>query len=202
MVRESESSAQAPSGDGAPWWHIESPDADVPNPVDVSATAQEAVRMFGVLAQWAEQSGLTETLKGIAEQTVSGVKTAAATAATAVVPDVADTHRESADDERADAAGSDSNRPTTCETCPVCQGLDVVKTMSPETAENLNDALALVTTAVKQAIDNFARSNDDQGTDSGAANEASPDVASSPSSKFTEAPVPTKKAKVEHIDID
>ena len=72
----------------------------------------------------------------------------------------------------AGAAQGAQHARTTCDTCPICQGIDIVKTMSPEAANGITDALAAVTTAVRQAVDGLG------GTSSDA------------------------KTKVEHIDID
>jgi len=151
-----------PTTDGAessseqPWWHAASADDGEPNPVDVGTAAQEAVKLAGALAQWAEQSGLAEALKGIAEQAASSVRSAAKAASS---PSSGD------DTPEADAtAAGEAGHPSTCDSCPICQGVDMVKTMSPEAADGITEALAAVTTAVRQTLDGFAGSTNESPT--------------------------------------
>ncbi len=159
----------------APWWHVEA-DGDIPNPADVGTAAQEAVKLAAAVAQWAEQAGLTETLKGIAEQAAVSVQTAARAATTP------STSRHEADEdvdvvfeapgEPPHSQNAAEHDRTTCDNCPICQGVDFIKTVSPEAANGINDALAAVTTAIRQAVDGLTPAGDGSGT------------------------------KVEHIDID
>ena len=148
----------------APWWHVDADD-DAPNPADVGSAAQEAVKLAAAVAQWADQTGLTQTLKGIAEQAAVSVQTAARAATTT-------TAAPSDSDESAGEGTSGSHDSTTCDNCPICQGVDFIKTVSPEAASGINDALAAVTTAIRQAVDGLTPAGDGSGT------------------------------KVEHIDID
>ncbi len=144
-----------------PWWYAMSDDSDGPNPAEVGTAAQEAVKLAGAVAQWAEQTGLAEALKGIAEQAADSVRAAARSASSAT----GDADVKEAGQEQAHSAA-------TCENCPICQGLDMVKMMSPEAAAGLTDALAAVTSVVRQAVDGFGGSSADP------------------------------KSRVEHIDID
>lgn len=162
-----------------PWWYANADGEEPPNPVDVGTAAQEAVKLAAAVAQWAEQSGLSDTLRGIAEQAAAGVRTAAqAASAAGSTDDDVDVVFEEPGEPPAGAAGTAGaaqgaqHARTTCDTCPICQGIDIVKTMSPEAANGITDALAAVTTAVRQAVDGLG------GTSSDA------------------------KTKVEHIDID
>lgn len=143
--------SQSSSGE-QPWWHAMADEEHPPNPVDVGTAAQEAVKLAGAIAQWADQTGLAETLKGIAEQAAESVMSAARTATGS---------GDSSDDGIApDSEDSEAarNAASTCDNCPICQGVDIVKTMSPEAAEGITDALAAVTAAVRQAVDGFAPS--------------------------------------------
>lgn len=139
-----------------PWWYASSADSDEPNPVDVGTAAQEAVKLAGALAQWAEQSGLAETLKGIAEQAAASVLSAAKAASS---PGSAEGETESES-----ASESPAGHSTTCDSCPICQGVDMVKTMSPEAADGITEALAAVTTAVRQTLDGFVGSAEESPT--------------------------------------
>ncbi len=127
-----------------------SDDSDGPNPVEVGTAAQEAVKLAGAVAQWAEQTGLAEALKGIAEQAADSVRAAARSASSATG---------GADGK--EAVSEQEHSAATCESCPICQGVDMVKMMSPEAAAGLTDALAAVTSAVRQAIDGFGGSSAD-----------------------------------------
>ena len=52
-----------------PWWHADAEGSDEePNPGDVGTAAQEAVKLAASVVQWAEQSGLNDTLRGIAKE--------------------------------------------------------------------------------------------------------------------------------------
>ena len=159
-----------------PWWHADAEGSDEqPNPGDVGSAAQEAVKLAASVVQWAEQSGLNDTLRGLAEQATVTMRTAARTAsgaaASADVDDEVDVVFEEPGESPHTAASGEHQR-TTCDTCPICQGVDLLKTVSPEAANGITEALAAVTAAVKQAVDGLAASGSESST------------------------------KVEHIDID
>ena len=166
-----------------PWWHAdaEGPDGE-PNPVDVGTAAQEAVKLAASVAAWAEQSGLSDTLRGIAEQATVSMRAAARTASSATtardvdddVDVVFEAPGEPPQSSQTEGHESQAEYPerTTCDSCPICQGMDLIKTVSPEAANGITDALAAVTAAVKQAVDGFGSSGS------------------------------RSSAKVEHIDID
>lgn len=146
----SQTNGPASGSNEQPWWHAMTEDSETPNPIEVGTAAQEAVKLAGAVAQWAEQSGLADVLKGIAEQAADSVKAAARSASGAT--DGASSGAEG------DAGESTAHVPVTCDSCPICQGVEMVKTMSPEAADGLTDALAAVTSAVRQAVDTFGGS--------------------------------------------
>lgn len=153
------SDSQAKSGsDDQPWWHAMADEEHPPNPVDVGTAAQEAVKLAGAIAQWADQTGLAETLKGIAEQAAESVMAAARTATGG--PDKDSAEGEAGETGAAQGADAQAHSSSTCDNCPICQGVDLVKTMSPEAAEGITDALAAVTSAVRQAVDGFVPSGE------------------------------------------
>jgi len=133
-----------------------------------TAVTSEAIRLAITVTEWAEKSGLSNAMARIAEQTVSGVRAAASQAITAP-PDVA-----SEGPRKAFSFGSTHS--STCDYCPICQGMGAMREVSPEVAAGLTDALSAVTSAVRQALDGI-----------------SPQGSSEPSAP---------PSRVEHIDLD
>ncbi len=128
--------------DQPPWWH-EDFDEDGSNPHAVSSAAQEAVKLAAAVATWAQDSGVGEILRGVVEQASDTVRTATASATgTAGEPR-----------EQPDPGPGAGEHTMSCEVCPICQGMDVLNEVSPEAAQGVTDALALVTAALKQALD-------------------------------------------------
>ncbi|MFZ2383759.1 MAG: hypothetical protein WAV88_08510 [Candidatus Nanopelagicales bacterium] len=175
---------------GQPWWHETPDELDDENPAGVGTAAQEAVKLASAVASWASRSGLSDTMRGIAEQTASSVRAAAARAAAAGQD--ADEHEQpDGETEDADAAAGDADEAildaellddevlaralgddaddgeeprviyeSTCDYCPVCQAMTLLRTVSPEAAEGMAEALAAVTDAVKQAVEGMATHSD------------------------------------------
>ncbi|MGV1036518.1 MAG: hypothetical protein ACOYD0_05770 [Candidatus Nanopelagicales bacterium] len=163
---------------GQPWWHETPEELDEENPAGVGTAAQEAVRLAAAVASWASRTGLSDTMRGIAEQTAGSVRAAAARAATAGQED-----QEQCNDDTEDAADAaddadqsildaefldeddEQEEPrviyeSTCDYCPVCQGMTLLRSVSPEAAEGMAEALAAVTDAVKQAVEGMAAHSD------------------------------------------
>ncbi len=165
---------------GKPWWHETPEELDEDNPAGVGTATQEAVRLAAAVASWASRTGLSDTMRGIAEQTAGSVRAAAARASAAGQTDAGqwgdDTEEpadesgsavleaELLDDESRDADGEEDQPrvvyESTCDYCPVCQGMTLLRTVSPEAAEGMAEALAAVTDAVKQAVEGMASSTD------------------------------------------
>jgi len=140
----SESESETP-----PWWHAAFED-DQPAE-GVGSAAQEAVKLAAAVASWANDSGVADILKLVVEQagdTLRGAAaTASATAASATKTGATDGNTTSS------ARDSESHEAGTCEVCPICQGVEVLRTVSPETASGIADAMALVTGALRQAME-------------------------------------------------
>jgi hypothetical protein len=132
-----------------PWWR-EMP-SDRTREQTTGSAAQEMVRLAASVAEWASRSGLSETFRTIAEQTAGSVRSAASAATTSTSP------ASPADSEEADLDEASSSAPehleVNCDYCPVCQGMSMLRAVSPEAATGMVDALSAVTEVVKQAID-------------------------------------------------
>lgn len=149
---EAPQSGAQQSESGAPWWHAQFDDAGA-NPGDVGNAAQEAVRLAAAVASWANETGLSATLQGVMEQTSGGLKSAMR-AATGEAED------NSGDDPNAD---SPSDVVFTCESCPVCQGMEILQSVAPEAAGGLATALDAVTVAVRDTVEMLAAKENETG---------------------------------------
>lgn len=164
---------------GQPWWHETPEELDGENPAGVGTAAQEAVRLAAAVASWASRTGLSDTMRGIAEQTAGSVRAAARAAAAGSEgggrraegdeyaasgpPDSVGDGDQIDDGEEVDDDEGEEPRivyESTCDYCPVCQGMTLLRTVSPEAAEGMAEALAAVTDAVRQAVEGMAAPSD------------------------------------------
>jgi hypothetical protein len=145
------SATDAPdSGDGPPWWHAGFDDEE--SVEGVGKATQEAVKLAAAVTNWANESGVADILKSVVEQAGDSLRSAASTfAATEAATDSTDS---------TDSTDRDPHVAATCEVCPICQGVDVLRTVSPETASGIADAMALVTSALRQAMDTVMTEQD------------------------------------------
>jgi len=137
-----------------PWWHAAFED-DEPTE-GVGTSAQEAVKLAAAVANWANDSGVADILKSVVDQAGDTLRGAAATAAAAASAATSEARaKESSAGTSTDGSAQDGqpHAAGTCEICPICQGVDVLRTVSPETASGVADAMALVTGALRQAMD-------------------------------------------------
>lgn len=149
---DDETPASSQSNDGAPpWWHAAFDDDEPPD--GVGSAAQEAVKLAAAVANWANDSGVADILKSVVEQAGDTLRSAAATASATAATATA-------------APDTEAHETVTCEVCPLCQGVDVLRTLSPETASAIADAMALVTGALRQAMDNVTTESDSQSAES------------------------------------
>lgn len=126
----------------------------------VGSVAQEAARLLDAIGGWVSTSGYA------AAPAPGDAADGAVTAddPDGVVPDGAasDTGRAEGaevppDETRTHAAGhcehcgaaSDAGRPRTCQWCPVCQGLDLLRSVRPETVDRLADLAGALATALR-----------------------------------------------------
>ena len=176
----SEASAENSTGasEGKPWWsagddefagatplfdgvkrpHPESEPPPPPKPESVGTPIGEALKLAGAFMQWAEQSGLSDTIRDLAAE-----------AATAL--DNAGPQRPGDADEVGDeqpktipavplhsASSADGEQPLlVCDYCPVCRGMEVMRTVQPQMSQGMAEAMASLTSALNYAVDGFVR---------------------------------------------
>ncbi len=182
-ARNNESGREAP-----PWWHEAFEDDEAAD--GVGTAAQEAVKLAAAVTSWANDSGVADILKSVVEQAGDALRGAAATAAStassaassaASTASAAKDHTH--DREGAFTSAEGAHDCATCENCPICQGVEVLRTVSPETAASVSDAMAAVTSALRQAMSNVAAEHSDADTD-------------------TDADDPEPPSSVQHIKVD
>lgn len=128
-----------------PWWYESESGQDRSEPSPVGTAAQEAIKLAAAVSQWADRTGLADALSGIAMQTAMGVQAAARAASSAVDED---------DDDDEDDADEDS---ITCDFCPICQGVSLLRAVSPDAATGVAEALFAVTEAFRSAVDTLSQ---------------------------------------------
>ncbi len=160
-------------------------DPDAARDEAFAAAAQEAIRLAAAVTDWADRSGLSTALRGIVDTTGTNVRQAAErffdeqSSVAVVDPDSADisvttstidrptvTHgmdtstidaaarwlRES----QQESADSTAEHSSTCEWCPVCQGVDALQVVSPELARGAAEALSAITASLRTAMESLA----------------------------------------------
>lgn len=139
--------------DAKPWWSSSYDEAEPSNPHDVGSLTQEAVKLAAAVIGWAEQTGIADTVRGAAEQATEVLWTAAASRQTERV------NAERANDTES-ASGSEPGdaHSVNCEYCPICQGMDLLKNVPPETRQGLAEAMSAVSDKLRAAVDGLATS--------------------------------------------
>jgi hypothetical protein len=163
----------------APWWHETGADSSRPEISPVGTAAQEAIKLAAAVSEWASRTGLSDALAGIAVQTAMGVREAAAAAADVVGEGQGDAGADA--DAAADAGAANEDDAaskedpeegteaptaepqaehtiTTCDYCPVCQGIKLLRTVSPDAATGVAEALSAVTDVIRAALDTLSQS--------------------------------------------
>lgn len=141
-----------------PWWHTQNPtgaesgasgSAGDGEASPVGTAAQEAIKLAAAAAEWASKTGLTDAIKGLADQSAMGVRmaTKAAHAGTDIPEWRPGTN---------DADLGHEHDPAVCDYCPVCQGMNMLRSVSPEAANSAAEALSAVTLVIRQAIESLA----------------------------------------------
>lgn len=121
----------------------------------------EALRLASAVSAWSNQSGLTDTLRQIAGE---ATETLAAMASDVTAP--APSSAEPPVSEAADAA-EPSDRPdpqwyahqSVCDYCPLCRGLEVMRTVQPQMSQGVAESMASLTAALNYALESLAARN-------------------------------------------
>ncbi len=133
----------------------------------------EALKLASALADWSQQTGLTDTLKALAAEAAESLSAQASTPeapdgpGSAAEPQAADSTDVGDDTEGTDPGLSrilghlwevptsddeSGSAASSCEFCPLCRGLDVMRTVQPQVAVGLAEAMASVTEALNTAV--------------------------------------------------
>lgn len=142
------------SASGAkPWWSssFDAPEED--NPHDVGTITQEAVKLAAAVVGWAEKTGIADTLRTVAEQSTDVIWSAAAS----YQADKAEKAMEHLAQAKLDPDAHDDQgeHSSSCEYCPICQGMDLFKNVSPEARQGLLEAMSSISDKLRQAVDGF-----------------------------------------------
>lgn len=164
------------SDPGEPWWKAGDeeyagatplfdgvrrtrPDPEPPPPrVDsVGSPIGEALKLAGAFMRWADESGLSDTLRELASE-----------AATALAEDVdaptSANPRPEGDPTPIHAIplhqipGKEGEPPQlVCDYCPLCRGMEVMRSVQPQMSQGVAEAMASVTSALNYAVEGFVR---------------------------------------------
>lgn len=135
-------------------------DASADGSGSAGSAITEALRLAAAVTAWSNESGLTDTLREIANEATetlsamaSGGETTSEDGSTASTSAANDTQPSSADSQQWFA------HQTVCDYCPLCRGLDVMRTVQPQMSQGLAESMASVTTALNSALESLAARN-------------------------------------------
>lgn len=115
----------------------------------------EALRLAVAVAEWSNQTGLTDTLRQLAAEAAEALTEPAADA-------------DAASDDATAAAGATPRREPlslaaepqmVCDYCPLCRGVEVMRHVQPQVSQGLAEAMASLTEALNVAVEGFAARN-------------------------------------------
>lgn len=169
---------------GQPWWRADDdefagatplfdgvkrphPEAEPPPPPKaepVGTPIGEALKLAGAFMQWAEQSGLSDTIRELATEAASALQDNGTPG---------DSDEGSPEEPRPihavplhTATAADGEQPLlVCDYCPLCRGMEVMRTVQPQMSQGVAEAMASLTTALNYAVDGFARRQRHRGRD-------------------------------------
>lgn len=132
---------------------------------EAGSPVMEALRLASAVADWSRESGLSDTLRVLATDVAASLADS-----TAVTTEGSD-EQEEAEGARPqptlrlippsseqDSAG----HAATCEYCPLCRGMDVMRTVQPQLAAGIAEAMASLTAALNLALAGLADNRRDQ----------------------------------------
>lgn len=121
-------------------------DSDAGTTADAGSAAgtpiMEALRLAAAVAAWSNETGLTDTLRELAGE--------AAEQLTANPSDALPL---------ADAPVVGSQHEATCDYCPLCRSVAILRVVQPQMAQGVAEAMAGLTEALEAAVEGFAASN-------------------------------------------
>lgn len=129
---------------------------------DMSAAGSpvmEALRLASALSEWSRESGLSDTLRALASEAASSLSDAGLVATETPDEDSGGDGASREDQQRTPLrlvdppAGYEGGaHESTCEYCPLCRGLDVMRTVQPQLATGIAEAMASLTEALTAAL--------------------------------------------------
>jgi hypothetical protein len=135
-------------------------DTGRPGPPPVGSVAEEAARLLDALGGWAGNHGYAA-----GRDTADVADTGRGDTGTGGRDDSGTAGRDAAGDDAGRAAGDGTSEPprrcehcgavtgaaatSSCQWCPVCQGLDLLRSVRPETVERLADLAGAVASALR-----------------------------------------------------
>lgn len=135
------------------------PDPEPPPPRvdDVGSPIGEALKLAGAFMRWADESGLSDTLRELATE-------ASAALSDSVSADTSDGPQPGTGPNPIHAVplhripGEDGEPPQlVCDYCPVCRGMEVMRSVQPQMSQGVAEAMASVTSALNYAVEGFVR---------------------------------------------
>lgn len=180
-VGGSEASAEAPGTTSSerPWWSAGDeefagatplfdgvkrphPDSDVPppppKPESVGTPVGEALKLAGAFMQWAEQSGLSDTIREIAAEAATALENTGGPSPDADDDSSSERPRTIHAVPLHAASGAEGEQPLlVCDYCPLCRGMEVMRTVQPQMSQGVAEAMASLTSALNYAVDGFVR---------------------------------------------
>lgn len=155
---DDEFAGATPLFDGVKRPHPESePPPPPPKNEPVGTPIGEALKLAGAFMQWADQSGLSDTIRDLAAEAATSLES-----------------NSPPGDARSDAGPSaprtvhavplhtattgEGEQPLlVCDYCPLCRGMEVMRTVQPQMSQGMAEAMASLTSALNYAVDGFVR---------------------------------------------
>ena len=111
----------------------------------------EALRLAAALSSWSQQTGLTDQLKGLAGEAgaVLAARAAAAGLGNLSGGGAGGVDSDEGEDDTADFALEGGS---TCEVCPLCRGVDLLRAVQPQLADGVTEAMASISFALESAL--------------------------------------------------
>ncbi len=137
-------SADSPEGGSAGPSAGRSASDATPDDYGVGSAIAEGLKLAAAVSAWSNASGLTDTLRSIA--------TEATEALTTLETDDPPTSASS-------EAPEEIPHESVCDYCPLCRGLDVMRTVQPQMSRGMAESMASLTSALNFALESLASRN-------------------------------------------
>lgn len=177
----SEASDERPAADSPdqPWWSAgdeefagatplfdgvkrphpdEEPPPPPPRPESVGTPIGEALKLAGAFMQWADQSGLSDTIRDLAAEAATALDNADQSRSQDGVPPGNEKPTPIHAVPLHSAFTGEGEQPLlVCDYCPLCRGMEVMRAVQPQMSQGVAEAMASLTSALNYAVDGFVR---------------------------------------------